>query len=128
MEIRAIRDDATYREALARVSELIDLDPSPDSPEGELLEVLGTLVEVYEDRHYPIEAPDPIAAIKFRMEQSGMSAADLVPYIGPSHRVYEVLGGNRPLTMPMVRRLVNLGIPAATLIGGPLEVRKFQSA
>jgi HTH-type transcriptional regulator/antitoxin HigA len=119
MEIRAIRDETAYRAALALLSELIDLDPAPDTPEGERLEVLGTLVQAYEARHYRIAPPDPIEAIKFHMEQSGMSVADLVPYIGPRHRVYEVLNGTRPLTMRMMRRLLSLGIPAASLVGQP---------
>lgn len=122
MEIRAIRDEAAYRAALALVSDLIDLDPAPETPEGERLDVLGTLVEAYEAKHYRIAPPDPIEAIKFRMEQSGMTVADLVPYIGPRNRVYEVLNGTRPLTMHMIRRLLNLGIPAASLIGQPEPV------
>ena len=117
MEVRAIRNEATYRAALAQVSALIDLDPAPETPEGEALEVLGTLVQAYEARHWPISAPDPIEAIKFRMDQDGLTVADLVPYIGPRHRVYEVLGGKRPLTMHMIRRLLTLGIPASSLVG-----------
>ncbi|MFM9428123.1 HTH-type transcriptional regulator/antitoxin HigA [Variovorax sp. GrIS 2.14] len=122
MEVRAIRDQDSYYAALARVSALIDLDPAPDSPDGEALEVLGTLVEVYEAKHYPIALPDPIDAIKFRMEQSGLTVADMVPYIGPRNRVYEILNRTRPLTMPMIRRLLNLGIPASSLVGQPEPV------
>jgi len=119
MEVRAIRSEADYRAALARVSELVDLDPAPDTPEGEHLEVLGTLVQAYEAQHYPIDPPDPVEAIKFHMEQAGLSVADMVPYIGPRHRVYEVLNGKRPLTMSMIRRLMTLGIPASSLVGQP---------
>ena len=72
---------------------------------GALLEVLATLVEVYEQKHFPIDAPDPIEAIKFRMEQSGLSPKDLEPYIGQSNRVYEVLNRKRPLTLRMIRNL-----------------------
>jgi HTH-type transcriptional regulator/antitoxin HigA len=122
MEIRAIRSEATYRAMLAEVSTLVDIDPQPDSPEGERLEVLSTLVEAYEHAHYPIAPPDPIEAIRFHMDQTGMSIVDLVPYIGPRHRVYEVLNGKRPLTMPMIRRLLNLGIPASSLVGQPEPV------
>jgi len=91
MEIKAIRTEADYFAALGEVSALIDLDPEADSAEGERLDVLGTLVQAYEAKHHPIDPPDPIEAIKFRMEQAGMTVKDLVPYIGPLNRVYEVL-------------------------------------
>ncbi|MCX7257487.1 MAG: transcriptional regulator [Polaromonas sp.] len=117
MEVRAIRTDADYRGALREVSALIDLDPDRDSPQGERLEVIGTLVQAYEAEHYPIDPPDPIEAIRFRMEQSGMAVKDLVPLIGPLNRVYEVLARKRPLTLHMIRRLhKNMGIPAEVLI------------
>ena len=90
MEVNAIRTDAHYRGALREVSALIDLDPDRDSPEGERLEVIGTLVQAYEAEHYPIDPPDPIEAIRFRMDQSGLGVKDLVPFIGPLNRVYEV--------------------------------------
>ena len=118
MEVRAIRTDADYRAALREVSALIDLDPDRESPEGERLEVVGTLVQAYEAEHYPVDPPDPIEAIRFRMEQSGLGVRDLVPYIGPLNRVYEVLARKRPLTLHMIRRLnKGLGIPADVLIG-----------
>ena len=117
MEVRAIRTDADYRGALREVSALIDLDPDRDSPQGERLEVIGTLVQAYEAEHYPIDPSDPIEAIRFRMEQSGMVVKDLVPLIGPLNRVYEVLARKRPLTLHMIRRLhKNMGIPAEVLI------------
>lgn len=120
MEIRPIRNKKDYCAALREVSILVDLDPSPRSPEGERLEVLATLVESYEQKHFPIEAPDPIEAIKFRMEQSGLSTKDLEPYIGQSNRVYEVLNRKRPLTLRMIRNLHRcLGIPAQVLIAEP---------
>ena len=118
MEVKAIRTEADYREALRQVSALIDLDPDRDSPEGERLDVMGTLVQAYEALHYPIDPPDPIDAIRFRMEQSGMAVKDLVPFIGPLNRVYEVLARKRPLTLHMIRRIhKGLGIPAEVLIG-----------
>lgn len=118
MEIKAIRTDADYRDALREVSALIDLDPDRDSPDGERLEVIGTLVQAYEAEHYPIDPPDPIEAIRFRMDQSGMAVKDLVPFIGPLNRVYEVLARKRPLTLHMIRRLnKGMGIPAEVLIG-----------
>ena len=122
MEVQAIRGETAYRKMLAQVSALVDLDPDPDSPEGEKLEVLSTLVEAYERDHYPIAPPDPIDAIRFHMDQTGMTVADLVPYIGPRSRVYEVLNGTRSLTMPMIRRLLTLGIPASSLVGQPEPV------
>ncbi len=118
MEIKAIRTDADYRDALCEVSVLIDLDPDRDSPDGERLEVIGTLVQAYEAEHYPIDPPDPIEAIRFRMDQSGMAVKDLVPFIGPLNRVYEVLARKRPLTLHMIRRLnKGMGISAEVLIG-----------
>ncbi|MEI7457741.1 MAG: transcriptional regulator [Nitrosomonadales bacterium] len=117
MEIKAIRTESDYLAALREVSALIDLDPAADDPEGERLDVLGTLVQAYEARHYPIDPPDPIEAIKFRMEQSGMTVKGLVPYIGPLNRVYEVLSGKRSLSLGMIRRLSEgLHIPAEVLI------------
>ena len=120
MEIKPIRTEADYMAALREVSGLIDLDPAPDSPEGERLDVLGTLVQAYEVRHCPIDPPDPIEAIKFRMEQSGLTVKDLVPYIGPLNRVYEVLSYKRSLSLAMIRRLSEgLHIPAEVLIREP---------
>ena len=117
MEIKAIRTEADYFAALGEVSALIDLDPAADSAEGERLDVLGTLVQAYEAKHYPIDPPDPIEAIKFRMEQAGMTVKDLVPYIGPLNRVYEVLSYKRSQSLSMIRRLSEgLHIPAEVLI------------
>jgi HTH-type transcriptional regulator/antitoxin HigA len=117
MEIKAIRNEVDYLSALQEVSALIDLDPGADSPDGERLDVLGTLVQAYEAKHCAIDPPDPIDAIKFRIEQSGMTVKDLVPYIGPLNRVYEVLSYKRTLSLSMIRRLSEgLGIPASVLI------------
>lgn len=117
MQIRPIRCEADYMAMLAEVTALIELDPDTDSPQGERLEVLGMLVEAYEARHYSLALPSPIAAIKFHMEQCGMTVADMRPYIGPPNRVYEVLNGTRPLSLSMIRRLMTLGIPAEVLVG-----------
>lgn len=122
MQIRPIRNEDDYRAMLAEVSALIDLDPVPDSPEGERLELLGLLVQTYEEKHYPLDLPSPIEALKFTMEQRGMTVADMQPYIGQRNRVYEVLAGKRPLTLAMIRRLMTLGIPAEALIGQPEPV------
>ena len=117
MEITPIRTETDYRAALRVVSTLVDQDPSPDSPEGERLDVLSTLIEAYERKHHPIDLPDPVEAIKFRMEQQGLKPKDLEPMIGKSNRVYEVLNRKRSLTIGMIRKLHSgLGIPAQSLI------------
>lgn len=117
MQVKPIRTEADYLEALAQVSALIDIDPDRDSHEGERLEIIGTLVQAYEAEHLPVDPPDPIEAIRFRMDQSGMGVKDVVPFIGPLNRVDEVLARKRPLTLKMIRRLnKGLGIPAAMLI------------
>ena len=122
MRIRPIRSRADHRAALAEISSLIESDPSPNSFAGERLDILTTLVQAYEARHFPIEAPDPVEAIKFRMEQGGLTVKDLEPMIGKSNRVYEVLNRKRPLTLAMIRRLhKRLGIPAEALIAETLS-------
>jgi HTH-type transcriptional regulator/antitoxin HigA len=116
--IRPIRTEADYKAALAAVSPLFDKDPDPDTEEGAAFDAMVTLIEAYERKHYPIGPPTPIEAIKFRMEQQGLTPKDLQPMIGGLNRVYEVLAGKRQLTMPMIRRLhQQLGIPAESLIG-----------
>lgn len=117
MEIRPIHTKADYKAALKAVSALVDADPKRGTPDADRLEVLGTLLEAYEAQHFHIELPDPIEAIKFRMEQQGLSAKDLTPMIGGLNRVYEVLNRKRPLSIAMVRRLhEGLGISADCLI------------
>ena len=118
MNIHPIRTKADYKRALRDVSAYFDNEPEPGSAEGDRFEILTTLVEAYEARQFPIEAPDPIEAIRFRMEQGGLSVKDLVPSIGRPNRVYEVLNRKRGLTLEMIRNLHrNLGIPAESLIG-----------
>jgi HTH-type transcriptional regulator / antitoxin HigA len=125
MDFRPIHTKEDYDAALSVLSELLSADPDRGTPEGDHLEVMMAIVGAYEDEHYPIPAPDPIEAIKFRMEAQGLTAADMVPYIGPKHRVYEVLNGTRQLTLPMIRRLhEGLGIPAESLIGREQEERE----
>lgn len=95
----------------------METDPAPGTPKGDRLDILATLVQAYEARHFPIGAPDPVEAIKFRMEHSGLTVKDLEPIIGRPNRVYEVLSRKRPLTLAMIRRLHrSLGIPAEVLI------------
>ena len=118
MNIRPIRNKTDYKRALREVSAYFDNEPEPGSEDGDRFEILATLVAAYEAQHYPIAAPDPIEAIRFRMEQGGQTAKDLVPSIGQQNRVYEVLNRKRGLTLDMIRNLHrNLGIPAESLIG-----------
>ena len=122
MEINPIRTRANHRAALKEIESL--MSARPGTPEGERLDVLVTLVEAWERKRFPMELPDPIEAIKFRMEQSGLGPKDLVPMIGQINRVYEVLARKRPLTLAMIRRLHReLGIPAESLIGRTVERR-----
>jgi len=115
MQIRPIRTEQDYDDALARVAHL--MGSAPGSPEGDELEVLAILLDAYETKHFPMDAPDPITAIEFRMEQQGLSRKDLESLIGSRARVSEVLTRKRSLTLPMVRRLRSgLGIPADVLI------------
>ena len=101
--IRAIRTETDYQAALARIDALMHAALS--TPDGEELDVLTDLVEIYEARHVPMGYPSPSAAIRFRMEQGGLSPRDLVPFIGSRAKVSEILSGKRPLTMPMARAL-----------------------
>lgn len=113
-----IKNEEQYEEALAYVSKLMDAEPGSDE-EAEL-ELWGTLVELYEKTAHPIPLPDPIEAIRFRMEQAGLKQKNLVPYLGSRSKVSEVLSGKRSLSLPMMRRLhKGLGIPAAVLLGEP---------
>lgn len=119
-KIKIIKTEQDYQEALKMVEELISRDPNPDSAEGEQLSLLTTLIQDYESRVFPKSLPDPIEAIKFRMEQADLKPADLIPYIGSRSRVSEILSGKRQLTLDMVRALSNgLGIPAEVLIRKP---------
>jgi HTH-type transcriptional regulator / antitoxin HigA len=116
MDIRPIKTRRDYQRALARVAEL--MDAKPGTPEGDELDVLATLVEAYEDKHFPIDTPDPVEAILFRMEQMGLTRKDLEPYLGSRHRVSEVLNRKRDLSLGMIRRLhKGLKIPLDNLIG-----------
>jgi HTH-type transcriptional regulator / antitoxin HigA len=118
MNIRPIRTASDHQAALRELSAYFNHEPEPGTDEGDRFEVLATLVEAYEARLFPIAAPDPIEAIRFRMEQGGLTVKDLVPSLGQPNRVYEVLNGKRGLTIAMIRNLHrNLGIPAESLIG-----------
>ena len=115
MNIKPIKTEVDYDIALARVDDL--MDARPDSPEGDEFDVLVTLIEKYEALHYPIDAPNPIEAIRFRMDQYDLKDKDLIPYIGQSGRVSEILSFKRKLTLSMIRKLHSgLNIPTESLI------------
>jgi HTH-type transcriptional regulator / antitoxin HigA len=115
MEISPIKTRRDYRRALKEVEAL--MTARRNTPEGDRLDVLVTLIEAWERRHYPFDLPDPIEAIKHHMDQNGLSPRDLVPFIGGRNRVHEVLNRKRPLTLKMISRLhEGLGIPAESLI------------
>ena len=115
MNIGPIRTDDDLRAALRRLDTVFQADEG--TPEADEMEVLVTLIEAYENKHYPIGPADPIEAIKFRMEQQGLTARDLEAYIGPSGRVSEVLNGRRPLSLRMIKRLHDgLRIPYESLL------------
>ena len=115
MNIEPIKTDEDYRRTLAEVEGLMTAER--DTPDGDRLDVLVTLVEAWEAQHYPIDLPDPIAAIRYHMEQNGLAPKDLAPYIGGRNRVYEVLNRKRSLSLKMIWRLHReLGIPAESLI------------
>lgn len=116
-EIRPIRTERDYEEALARVETL--MKAPLDGAEGRELDVLVGLVEAYEDKHFPMECPSSVAAIEFCMDQRGLGPRDLVPFIGSSAEVSQVLAGKRKITISMARALhEELGIPAESLLGG----------
>ncbi len=115
MEIKPIKTEQDYNMSIKRIEEL--WGAKRDTPEGDELDLLCTLVESYEMKHYPIAPPNPIDAIKFRMEQMGMTKADMVKYLGSQSRVSEILNGKRRLTLKMVKSLYKgLKIPAEILL------------
>jgi HTH-type transcriptional regulator/antitoxin HigA len=115
MNISPIKSQRDYRRALNEIEGL--MSAKRNTPEGDRLDVLVTLVEAWERKHYPLDLPDPVDAIKYHIEQNELSPRDLVPFIGSRNRVYEVLNRRRPLTLRMIWRLhKGLGIPAESLI------------
>ncbi len=117
MQLRIIKSESDYQKSLAYLNKLMDQNPEPGSSESDELEVLAVLIEQYEDEVYPIGFPDPIYAIKFRMDQLEMKNKDLAPIIGSISRVSEVLNHKRSLSLSMIRRLHSeLGIPASVLL------------
>ncbi len=115
MDIKAIKSEEDYDRALARLETIFHAET--DTPEGDEAEVLSILIEKYEDEHYPIGMPDPIEAIKFRMEQMGMKQKDLAEVVGFTSRVSEILNKKRKLTLNMIRKLsATLQIPTEVLV------------
>jgi HTH-type transcriptional regulator/antitoxin HigA len=115
MDIKPIKSKADYKKALHEIEQL--WEAQPETPESDRLELLSILVEAFEREHYPIQPPDPIAAIEHCMESRALTRKDLEPYIGSRARVSEVMARRRPLTLSMIRRLsVGLGIPTDVLI------------
>jgi HTH-type transcriptional regulator / antitoxin HigA len=127
MKTKIIKTDREYNEACARIYKLINNSEKaiePDSTEGEEIELLSLLVEKYEQEHHQLEAPDPIEAIKFRMEQMNLKQADIAPLFGGKTRVSEVLSGKRVLTLKMIALLNRyLGIPLESLIKGNKNIK-----
>lgn len=118
MDIKPIKTDADYRAALKDIESL--MTAGVDTPEGEKLDVMATLIEAYEAKHFPMDLPDPVEAIKFEMARKGLTVKDLEPMIGKSNRVYEILNHKRSLTLKMIWKLhKGLGIPAESLIKPP---------
>jgi len=118
MNIKPIKTKSNYRTALKEIEGL--MNTKAGTTRGEKLNVLVTLVEAYERKHYPLDLPDPVEAIKFEMEQKGLTVKDLEPMIGKSNRVYEILNHKRSLTLKMIWKLhQELGIPAESLIKPP---------
>src|SRR5712692_6821407 len=118
MKPKIIKTEAAYQATLARIEKIFDARSG--TPKGDELELLLLLVETYEDKTYAIDPPDPIAALRFRMEQAGLKPKDLIPYIGSKSKVSEVLSGRRPLSLTMIRKLVTgLHLPAEVALGKP---------
>jgi HTH-type transcriptional regulator/antitoxin HigA len=115
MNIKPIRSERDYRRVLKEIDFL--MDAKANTPQGERLDVLATLAEAWEEKHYPIDPPDPVEAIEFAMQQRGLTRRDLEAYIGSRGRVAEILSHKRSLTLAMIRKLhAGLGIPAEVLI------------
>ena len=123
MEIAPIKTKRDYLRTLKEIESF--MAAKRNTPEGDRLDVLVTLVEAWEARHYPLDLPDPVAAIRHHMEQNGLAPKDLIPYIGGRNRVYEVLNRKRTLSLKMIWRLhKGLGIPAESLIKLDHEVAR----
>ena len=121
--VKVIKSESEHEQASARLLELMDTNPADGSAEADELELLALVIERFESGHYPMDPPDPIEAIKFRMDQMGLKSKDLAPFIGSASKVSEVLSHKRPLSLNMIRKLNHgLGIPAEVLIREPVQV------
>jgi HTH-type transcriptional regulator / antitoxin HigA len=126
--IAVIKSEAQYREVLARVNDLVEIDPTPESDLGRELEVLAVLLQEYERRVFPLAAPSPITAVRLRMDQLGLAPKDLAPFLGSRSKVSEVLAGKRPLSLAMIRALnTGLGIPLESLVSEEAEIVPAES-
>ena len=115
MDIAPLKNRHDYRQTLKEIETL--MQAKRNTPEGDRLDVLVTLVEAWERKHYPLDLPDPVEAIKYHMEQNGLAPRDLISFIGSRNRVHEVLNRRRPLTLKMIQRLhAGLRIPAESLL------------
>ena len=123
--LKIIKNNSEYEKALEKIESLIEMDPEPDSKEGEYLDLLALIIKDYEDKHYKIAPPTPVEAIKFRMEQMKLTQKDMIPYIGSRSKVSEILNGKRQLNLKMIRALHNgLDIPIDSLIAETKYVRE----
>ncbi|SNX58734.1 HTH-type transcriptional regulator / antitoxin HigA [Nitrosomonas ureae] len=124
MNIKPINTDADYREVLEEIESLMAAEPN--TPKGEKLDVLVTLIEAYERKHFPLDLPNPVEAIKFEMEQKGLTVKDLEPMIGKNNRAYEILNHKRSLILKMIWKLhQELGIPAESLIKQSIQTNNI---
>jgi len=125
---KLIKTEADYQTVMARIEAIFEAKPG--TPKGDELDLLVTLVEAYENKTFPLDLPDPIAAIRFRMEQDGLKAKDLIPYLGSASKVSEILAGKRALSLTMLRKVrEGLGIPAEVLLKEPKTKRhRFRRA
>jgi HTH-type transcriptional regulator/antitoxin HigA len=115
MDVAPLKNRHDYRQTLKEIETL--MQAKRNTPGGDRLDVLVTLVEAWERKHYPLDLPDPVEAIKYHMEQNGLAPRDLIPFIGSRNRVHEVLDRKRPLTLKMIQRLhAGLKIPAESLL------------
>lgn len=120
--LKVIKTEAEHEAAMASLMGLMDANPQDGSREADQLEVLAMLIERYEEQQFPIDLPDPVEAIRFRMDQQGLRNKDVISYIGSASKVSEVLNGTRSLSLNMIRRLSRgLGIPAEILIREPIQ-------
>ena len=127
MKPKIIKNEREHKAALARIDQL--MDARPGTPQGDELELLAALVEIYEDEAFPVDEPDPVDAIRFRMEQQGLKPCDLVPYMGSRSSVSEVLSGHRGLSLKMIRSLsTGLGIPTDVLVRESKPAYKTRTA